>query len=70
MEQRVGERLSMGFHGRSPWLSLGPLTDRFYPILYGTEIRGAGNNVFVAIQGLKAPVGYAWPAGGNCGSTS
>jgi uncharacterized protein (TIGR03437 family) len=34
-----------------------------YLILYGTGIRGAGNNVGVTIGGITATVAYAGPAG-------
>ena len=44
-----------------------PSTDQFYPILYGTGIRSVGNSVFVAIQGLKAPVGCGNPQGAIAG---
>jgi uncharacterized protein (TIGR03437 family) len=44
-------------------VSLEPSTDQFYLILYGTGIRGAGNNVTVAIRGINAPVMYAGPQG-------
>ena len=40
-------------------ISLAP--DAVYLILYGTGIRGAGNNVTVYIQGVEAPVSYAGP---------
>jgi uncharacterized protein (TIGR03437 family) len=36
-------------------------TDQVYLILYGTGIRGAGNNVTVAINGINAPVLYSGP---------
>jgi uncharacterized protein (TIGR03437 family) len=38
-------------------------TDQVYLILYGTGIRGAGNNVTVAISGIGAPVQYSGPQG-------
>ena len=38
-------------------------TDQVYLILYGTGIRGAGNNVTVAINGIDAPVQYSGPQG-------
>ncbi|HTB14078.1 MAG TPA: hypothetical protein VK752_21045 [Bryobacteraceae bacterium] len=38
-----------------------------YLVLYGTGIRGAGNNVSVTIGGLNAPVAYAGPAGSTPG---
>jgi uncharacterized protein (TIGR03437 family) len=44
-------------------VSLSPSSDQFYLILFGTGIRGAGNNVTVAIQGINAPVTYAGPQG-------
>lgn len=46
-----------------------PSTDQFYPILYGTGIRSAGNSVFVAIQGLKARSAAATRRGQLRGST-
>jgi uncharacterized protein (TIGR03437 family) len=42
-------------------ISLAPSSDQVYLILYGTGIRGAGNNVTVAINGVNAPVSYAGP---------
>ena len=38
-----------------------------YLILYGTGIRGAGNNVSVTIGGVNAPVVYVGPAGSTAG---
>jgi uncharacterized protein (TIGR03437 family) len=44
-------------------LSQLPSTDQVYLILYGTGIRGAGNSVTVAINGINAPVLYSGPQG-------
>jgi uncharacterized protein (TIGR03437 family) len=44
-------------------VNLAPATDRYYLILFGTGIRGAGSNVSVAINGVNAPVLYAGPQG-------
>jgi hypothetical protein len=60
------------FHTQmSPLVALPPRpsTDQFYPILYGTGIRSAGNSVFVAIQGLKARSAAATRRGQLRGST-
>jgi uncharacterized protein (TIGR03437 family) len=38
-----------------------------YLVLYGTGIRGAGNDVSVTIGGLNAPVAYSGPAGSTPG---
>jgi uncharacterized protein (TIGR03437 family) len=44
-------------------ISLSPSTEPVYLVLYGTGIRGAGNNVTVTIGGVNAPVAYAGPQG-------
>jgi uncharacterized protein (TIGR03437 family) len=48
-------------------LSLSPSTNQVYLVLYGTGIRGAGNNVSVTIGGINAPLIYSGPQGADPG---
>ncbi len=44
-------------------IDLSSSKDQIYLILYGTGIRGAGNNVTVAINGINAPIEYSGAQG-------
>jgi uncharacterized protein (TIGR03437 family) len=44
-------------------IDVNPADGQVYLILYGTGIRGAGNNVTVTVGGINAPVSYSGPQG-------
>jgi uncharacterized protein (TIGR03437 family) len=44
-------------------INLNPSNGQVYLVLYGTGLRGAGNNVTVAINSIDVPVLYSGPQG-------